>query len=105
MYLEDITMFKRILAALCCLALIFAVGCGKGVVYDDLSTYESENNEQADNSQKTVNPLTGESNVTAEVASRRPVALMVNNISVAQEWRRSWNLILSSPWCRSRTAK
>lgn len=77
-------MFKRILAALCCLALIFAVGCGKGVVYDDLSTYESENNEQADNSQKTVNPLTGESNVTAEVASRRPVALMVNNISVAQ---------------------
>ncbi len=74
-------MFKRILAALCCITLIFAVGCDNNVVYDDLSNYESASD--IENESLSVNPLTGEANISAEVATRRPVAIMIENSSVS----------------------
>ena len=82
--LGGLFMLKRIFAALCCLTLIFAVGCDNNVVYDDLSDYETESVGESDTDTLSVNPLTGEADVSAEVASRRPVAIMVNNVSTAQ---------------------
>lgn len=75
-------MFKKILAAACCLMLIFAVGCGKTVVYDDLSDYESESETVTSN--LSVNPLTG-TEVDKEIVAKRPVAIMVNNVKTAQK--------------------
>lgn len=77
-------MFKKFLVALLATLMIFAVGCSDTVVYDDLSDYENQS-EQNDNTNSNVNLLTGETNVSAEVASRRPVAIMVNNVSTAQK--------------------
>lgn len=77
-------MFKKFLAAMLAVLLIFAVGCTDGVVYDDLSDYENET-EQNENTDLSVNPLTGEANISSEVAARRPVAIMVNNVSTAQK--------------------
>lgn len=75
-------MFKKFLAALFCVALIFAVGCDNEVVYDDSSNYEQEDN--SSNNTVVVNPLTGIADVDAATAAKRPVAIMINNISVAQ---------------------
>ncbi len=77
-------MLKRILAAVFAVLMIFAVGCDDKVVYDDLSDYESTPAVE-DTPTLAVNPLTGigefEDNAKA---SQRPVAIMVNNVSVAQ---------------------
>ena len=78
-------MLKRILAAGLAALMIFAAGCDNSVVYDDLSDYESETSVTEDTSDLSVNPLTGvaEFNDTSK-AKQRPVAIMVNNVSVAQ---------------------
>ena len=76
-------MLKRILAAVFAALMIFAVGCDQTVVYDDLSNYEgviSENENEL-----LVNPLTGTKDVSKEAINRRPVAIMVNNVNVAQK--------------------
>ncbi|MDO4607644.1 MAG: DUF3048 domain-containing protein [Clostridia bacterium] len=78
-------MFKRILSLLFCLCLIFAAGCQNTTVYDDLSDYESDVS-IADAPVLAVNPLTGVADLSdASVANRRPVAIMVNNVGVAQK--------------------
>lgn len=77
-------MFKKILAAACCLMLIFAVGCDKTVVYDDLSDYETESEPETTANNLSTNPLTG-TEVGKEIAARRPVAIMVNNVKTAQK--------------------
>lgn len=77
-------MFKKILAAACCLMLIFAVGCDKTVVYDDLSDYETESEPETTANNLSTNPLTG-TEVSKEIAARRPVAIMVNNVKTAQK--------------------
>lgn len=76
-------MLKRILAATFAVLMIFAVGCDQTVVYDDLSDYET-NSVAEDENTLSVNPLTGLADVSEEVANRRPVAIMVNNVSTAQ---------------------
>lgn len=76
-------MFKKFLAAVCCVALIFIVGCDNDVVYDNLSDYDNEISE-SENNDLLVNPLTGVADVSKEVASRRPVAIVVNNTTKAQ---------------------
>ena len=76
-------MFKRILAAICCITLIFAVGCDNDVVYDDLSNYETESDTESKAEVLSVNPLTGEADVSSEVAARRPVAIMINNLNAS----------------------
>lgn len=77
-------MFKKILAAACCLMLIFAVGCDKTVVYDDLSDYETESEPETTANDLSTNPLTG-TEASKEIAARRPVAIMVNNVKTAQK--------------------
>ena len=77
-------MFKKILAAACCLMLIFAVGCDKTVVYEDLSDYETESETEVTANDFSTNPLTG-TEVSKEIAARRPVAIMVNNVKTAQK--------------------
>ncbi len=78
-------MFKRILSLIFCLCLIFAVGCQDTTVYDNLSDYESEVS-VVEAPTLAVNPLTGVEEFTdASIASQRPVAIMVNNVNVAQK--------------------
>ena len=60
-------MFKKFLAAVCCVALIFIVGCDNDVVYDNLSDYDNQISE-SENNNLLVNPLTGVADVSKEVA-------------------------------------
>ena len=61
-------MFKKILAAACCLMLIFAVGCDKTVVYDNLSDYETESETEVTANNFSTNPLTG-TEVSKEISA------------------------------------
>lgn len=77
-------MLKKLLAAICCIMLVFTVGCDKDVVYADPSDYDdSETPKQTEN--LLVNPLTGVEGISEDAAARRPVAIMINNISTAQK--------------------
>lgn len=81
-------MLKRILAALLAVLMIVFVGCDNDVVYDDLSDYESESSSVIEQPTPSlaVNPLTGVAEFEdASIASRRPVAVMINNVNVAQK--------------------
>lgn len=86
-------MFKRILAAVSAAVMIFTVGCSSNdVVYDDLSDYESSTpvaveseTEKKEEPTLFVNPLTGVADIKDETKTKqRPVAIMVNNVAVAQ---------------------
>ncbi len=81
-------MFKRILAAIFCLCLVFAVGCkNTSDTTSTLSAVESAPEPSAaEPSEKlTVNPLTGEADLkNAAAANQRPVAVVINNRSDAQ---------------------
>ena len=78
-------MFKRILAAAFAALMIFAVGCDKNVVYDNLSDYESQTPTAEDQVELNVNPLTGVAEFSDSTkAKQRPVAIMINNVNVAQ---------------------
>ncbi len=77
-------MFKRILSLIFCLCLVFAVGCNDTSDFDNLSSYESQL--EPDTAVLTVNPLTGEESLkNASAAQNRPVAIMVNNLNIAQK--------------------
>ena len=79
-------MFKKIMAVLFAALMIFAVGCEQKVVYDDLSDYEDTSSIEETESEKGVNPLTGvEEFEDISKAKQRPVAIMVNNVQVAQK--------------------
>ncbi len=74
-------MFKKILSFSLCLALCLSfAGCGKN---KDI-VVESPNSSDAPKPVTYINPLTGEDGLDKEAALQRPVAIMVNNISVAQ---------------------
>lgn len=78
-------MFKRILVLLLCLALCFAVGCGEAeetLSVDEGNKIEEEVKEEE--KKVAVNPLTGIADLEPNKAEDRPVAIMVNNISIAQ---------------------
>lgn len=78
-------MFKKILAASFAVLMIFAAGCDQNVVYDDLSDYESVPPVVENIPDLSVNPLTGVAEFQdSSKASQRPVAIMVNNVDVAQ---------------------
>ena len=74
-------MFKRIIAGLACLTMIItAAGCGAKDVYS------SEPETSGDTVVATgVNPLTGVKDLEVGKENDRPVAIMVNNVSVAQK--------------------
>lgn len=80
-------MLKKFLAAAFAVLMIFAVGCDNDVVYDNLSDYESQPSEVVEDNSPTltVNPLTGVAEFEdASKANQRPVAIMINNVEVAQ---------------------
>ncbi len=78
-------MLKKILAAAFAVLMIFAVGCTEKVVYDDLSDYESAPPIMESVPNTVVNPLTGVAEfANSKKAQQRPVAIMVNNVNVAQ---------------------
>ncbi len=79
-------MLKRILAATFAALMIFATGCDNNVVYEDLSDYESQPPvAEQETPDLAVNPLTGVAEFeNSEKAKQRPVAIMVNNVGVAQ---------------------
>lgn len=82
-------MFKRILAALMAVLMIFAVACSDSdVVYEDLSNYEEESvpvtEDEAGETNLAVNPLTGVAQFEdASKAGQRPIAIMVENSSIS----------------------
>ncbi len=76
-------MFKKIFALVLCFCLCTALaGCKKGgdTVSSSVPTVESEESKPV----TYINPLTGEDGLDEETALQRPVAIMVNNISIAQ---------------------
>lgn len=78
-------MLKRILAVMFAALMIFAAGCDNTVVYDDLSDYESVPPVVENIPDLSVNPLTGVAEFEDNAkAKQRPVAIMVNNVDVAQ---------------------
>ncbi len=77
-------MYRKILAILLCGLMIFLVGCG-GKKNEDVSSQVSTNSEPEKITYYT-NNLTGEKNMTdKDKVDNRPVAVMVNNISIAQK--------------------
>ena len=82
-------MLKKLVPLFLCLCLILSgVGCGKKT--EDLSVDKGDEPsapvevESEPEPVMGVNPLTGLSDISPETAKQRPVAIMVNNISVAQ---------------------
>lgn len=79
-------MFKKIIPLFLCFCLALGVGCSKKeeTLSVDSGSEPSSVVEEVVKEVKAVNPLTGLNDVTNEAAANRPVAIMVNNISVAQ---------------------
>lgn len=76
-------MYRKILAILLCTLMIFLVGCGGKTTNDESSKVSTESKPSVT---YYTNNLTGEQNITdKDVANYRPVAVMVNNISIAQK--------------------
>ena len=77
-------MKRRIFALIMCALLLLLAGCSKK---EPAISTDTDTSSVVEKVEPTVymNPLTGENNIESkEVANRRPVAIMVNNISVAQ---------------------
>ena len=81
-------MLKKILTATLCLALLGVVGCdGKDTNSKVDNSSPTQSTPTTENTPSLfMNPLTGIENIEVEeVTYRRPVAVMINNISVAQK--------------------
>lgn len=77
-------MFKRLLVMTLCLCLTLgAVGCSKDYIASG-SDYIDITSSKEEVSPFLANPLTGVKNLPKEKENLRPVAIMINNISVAQ---------------------
>ena len=76
-------MVKKITALLLCVLMLTAVGCNKKKKEDTESSAPSEVESQIA-APSILNPLTGVADISADKATTRPVAVMVNNISIAQ---------------------
>ncbi|MEE0945815.1 MAG: DUF3048 domain-containing protein [Acutalibacteraceae bacterium] len=78
-------MFKKIIAAILCFSMLLAIiGCGAGnPSVEEVSNPEPSSSEPPQPTYY-VNPLTGVKNLLEEQRELRPVAVMINNINVAQ---------------------
>ena len=79
-------MLKKISILFICVLMVLCAGCKKN---SDLSAESSEVSASATQKPEPkpvyyTNLLTGEKNLSEDVAANRPVAIMINNISVAQ---------------------
>lgn len=79
-------MLKKLIPILLCLCLALSTGCSKKneTLSVDQGSEPSSVPEAVVEDIKALNPLTGLNDVSEEDAKNRPVAIMVNNISVAQ---------------------
>ncbi len=79
-------MFKKVFSAFVCLAIIACVaGCNKAETSSQNGSVSTPQTTPEAEVLGFVNPLTGVANIDdEEVSTRRPVAVMINNISVAQ---------------------
>lgn len=80
-------MLKKLLIGVMCICLCAAVGCAKEPESLSVDKADVESVESKPVEEKPVyyvNPLTGIGNLDKETAGRRPVAITINNISVAQ---------------------
>ena len=78
-------MFKKVLPVLLCLTICLLAGCSKN--NDRLSVDKGDEPSISETESAPVlskNPLTGISELTADKADDRPVAIMINNINIAQ---------------------
>lgn len=79
-------MLKKMLIAALALLMVLCVGCGKGkeVVVDNGDKEPPESQAVEPTPIYYTNNLTGEKNLTLEESKKQPVAIMINNISIAQ---------------------
>lgn len=77
-------MYRKILALTLAALMLCCVGCNKQEITSDL-TEVSAPTESAPKVVYYANPLTGVEDLTLEQSQNRPVAVMVNNISIAQK--------------------
>lgn len=77
-------MLKKLIPILLCLCLALNVGCKKKEETLSVDTGSEPSFVPEISEEIIINPLTGLNDVTKEEAANRPVAIMVNNISVAQ---------------------
>ncbi|MBQ1279319.1 MAG: DUF3048 domain-containing protein [Acutalibacteraceae bacterium] len=75
-------MLKKIIAITLCLAFVCFVGCKK--TDNTSSTVESVPEVIVEEEKFAINPLTGVENLDPAALNNRPVAVMVNNVKVAQ---------------------
>ena len=79
-------MIKKFLAAFLCIALLCLAGCGAGETSSQVDADSKPKPEPKPEPTVFVNPLTGIENIEEEeITYRRPVAVMINNISIAQK--------------------
>ena len=80
-------MFKKLLSVILCFVLLFALSaCGGGdPTVEEVSNAVSDTPSAAPVPTSAINPLTGLDNLDLGKENLRPVAIMVNNINVAQE--------------------
>ena len=87
-FLGESKMFKKIIALVLALLLgLLVVGCGDKepvVSQDDTSSTTESVPEPDPKPESYTNLLTGEGNLTKEQALKRPIAIMVNNVNIAQ---------------------
>ena len=81
-------MFKKVLAMTVCLSLVLSLaGCSlfnKDYIASDTSFIDLTSSKPVVEEKYVQNPFTGVKNLPKENVNRRPVAVMINNISVAQ---------------------
>ena len=83
-------MLKKFLVFILCFCLCFAVGCSgeeEPISVEDGDVIQEDINEEKEDKEEVklaLNPLTGVTNLDPDRKNDRPVAIMVNNISIAQ---------------------
>ncbi len=76
-------MYRKILTLLMAVLLLTSVGCGSDKKTDKKPN-ESSQSSAVTQTDTYINPLTGVAELTKEKSQDKPVAIMVNNVSVAQ---------------------
>ncbi len=77
-------MFKKLIILLL-ISLLFLSACSaEPPVINDQTSKNSSSSDKTENSEIIVNPLTGEAGLSKDKLNKRPVAVMVNNVLLAQ---------------------
>ena len=82
--LEEFQMFKKLSAAALCLCLLFTAGCTAKKTDSSAPEEVSTSSSEPEKAKVYYNPLTGVSGISEDKTNTRPVAIMINNINLAQ---------------------